>query len=53
VKPAVATKAVRATLPSSSALVATVMPWAKPSTSPVVAPAERRARPTAVITARD
>jgi hypothetical protein len=53
VKPAVATKAVRATVPSSSALVATVMPCAKASTSPACAPASWSARSTAAMTPRD
>ena len=46
VKPSVATSAVRAPRPSSSALVATVIPWAKRSTSPGCAPGalEHRAR---------
>src|SRR5947207_1871735 len=39
VKPSVAISTVRAALPSSSALVATVMPCAKRSTSPASAPA--------------
>ena len=52
-KPSVATNAVRATVPSSSALVATVMPWAKPSTSLARAPAASSARSTAAMTPRD
>src|SRR3954468_6182900 len=52
-KPSVATSAVRAPLPSSSAFVATVMPWAKTLTSSGFAPAASSAAETASITPSD
>src|SRR3954469_16381535 len=52
-KPSVATRAVRAPLPSSSAFVATVMPCARISTSSGVAPAASSAARTASITPSD
>src|SRR5579863_448993 len=53
VKPSVAINAVRAVLPSSSALVATVIPCAKRSTSPASTPAPSSTARTAAITPRD
>src|SRR5512133_2563111 len=52
-KPRVATSAVGAPRSSSSALVPTVIPWAKASTRSALAPARRRAASTAAITACD
>src|SRR5439155_6366922 len=51
--PSVATSAVLAPRPSSSAFVATVMPWAKPLTSAGAAPAEASTASTAAMTPRD
>ena len=53
VKPSVASSAVRATRPSSSAFVPTVIPWTKRSTSRAEAPAPSSASSTAAITPSD
>src|SRR3954451_14972916 len=53
VKPSVASSAVRATLPSSSAFVPTVMPCTKRSTSGARAPARSSAASTAAMTPSD
>ena len=53
VNPSVATSAVRAPAPSSSALVTTVVPWAKTSTSLAERPAFSSAAVTAAITPSD
>ena len=52
-KPSVATSAVRAVRPSSSAFVPTVIPCTSRSTWPVPAPAVSSACPTASITPFD